>query len=304
MNEITFPPAIDTPDVLLGSTRLCLVDGPNLAHRAFHALPETLTTSAGEPTNALLGFGRALHAIWREYCPDMICVAWEGRPQARIELYPAYKAHRAGMPDGLATQMPRLRELAEAYGCANVYVEGWEADDVIATLATQACEHKLATCIVSADRDAYQLVNDETFLLTSFPGSPQPRVVTPASVRERYGIEPRQVPDLIGLKGDPGDGIPGVPGVGEKTASALIGRYGTLEAVFAAREELEGNSRTRRVAEHRELALLSRELATMNRFLSLDLEVLLTSTRDRSCLPSLLERYELDSLTRTLHELP
>jgi len=201
---------------------LFLVDGNNLAYRAFFALPEELQTTDGQPTNALLGFTNMLFKLLSDYRPRGVAVAWDTRPVHRAAVAEAaeviYKEGRREMPGLLREQFPHFRPIVEAFGYMNLEFEGWEADDVIATLATQADEAGIKTCVVSTDRDAFQLCSENVTLMMTPRGVADVNVYTPERVEARYGVRPDQVPDFIGLKGDTSDNIPGVPGIGDKTA--------------------------------------------------------------------------------------
>src|SRR5947207_4216558 len=211
---------------------LFLVDGNNLAYRAFFALPEELATSDGFSTNALLGFTNMLFKLLTDYRPKGVAVAWDSRAVHRLEISETYKSERRPMPDLLREQFPYFRPIVEAFGYRNLEFEGWEADDVIATLATRADESGGKTCVVSTDRDAFQLVTDNVCLMMTPRGVADVNVYTPERVDARYGVTPDKVPDFIGLKGDPSDNIEGVPGIGDKTASQLIAKYGSVEAAL------------------------------------------------------------------------
>src|SRR6266498_5699558 len=217
---------------------LFLVDGNNLAYRAFFALPEELATTEGFSTNALLGFTNMLIKLLTEYRPKGVAVAWDTRPVHRTEIAETYKADRRPMPDLLREQFPHFRPIVEAFGYRNLEFEGWEADDVIATLATQADEAGIKTTVVSTDRDAFQLVTENVCLMMTPRGVADVNVYTPERVEARLGITADKVPDFIGLKGDPSDNIEGVPGIGDKTASLLIAKYGSVEAVLEHVDEL------------------------------------------------------------------
>src|SRR5437762_8548415 len=222
-------------DAPVRESELFLVDGNNLAYRAFFALPEELATSDGRPTNALLGFTNMLFKLLADYRPKGVAVAWDSRPVARAAAAETadvvYKEGRRPMPDLLREQFPYFRPIVEAFGYRNLEFEGWEADDVIATLATRADEAGIRTCIVSTDRDAFQLVSDNVTLMMTPRGVADVNVYTPERVEARYGITPAQIPDFIGLKGDTSDNIPGVPGIGDTPAGQLIAQYGSLDAV-------------------------------------------------------------------------
>src|SRR3989442_10349327 len=173
------------------------------------------------------------------------------------------------MADLLREQFPHFRPIVEAFGYRNLEFEGWEADDVIATLATRADEAGIKTTVVSTDRDAFQLVSENVALMMTPRGVSDVHVYTPDRVEARYGIRPEQVPDFIGLKGDTSDNIPGVPVIGDKTAGQLIAQYGSLEEVVAHADELSP-ARKKNVLEHAEQPRRSKELATMRRDLELD----------------------------------
>jgi DNA polymerase-1 len=278
-------------------SELFLVDGNNLAYRAFFALPEELQTTDGQPTNALLGFTNMLFKLLSDYAPHGVAVAWDTRPTHRTEIAETYKEGRRPMPDLLREQFPHFRPIVEAFGYRNLEFEGWEADDVIATLATRADEAGIKTCVVSTDRDAFQLCSENVSLMMTPRGVADVNVYTPERVELRYGIRPDQVPDFIGLKGDTSDNIPGIPGIGDKTAGQLIAQYGSLEEVIAHADELSP-ARGRAVREHAEQAAASKLLATMRRDLPLDVDPadLVSAPPDRSLLKEIFRRFEFRGL--------
>ena len=278
-------------------TELFLVDGNNLAYRGFFALPEELQTTDGQPTNALLGFTNMLFKLLSDYKPRGVAVAWDTRPVHRTEISAEYKSERRPMPDLLREQFPHFRPIVEAFGYRNLEFEGWEADDVIATIATQADEAGVKTCVVSTDRDAFQLVTSNVCLMMTPRGVADVHVYTPERVEARYGVRPDQVPDFIGLKGDTSDNIPGVPGIGDKTAGQLIAQYGTLEEVIEHAGELSP-ARSRSILEHSEQARESKLLATMRRDLELDVDPseLVSRPPDRSQLKEIFRRFEFRGL--------
>jgi DNA polymerase-1 len=283
---------------------LFLVDGNNLAYRAFYALPEELATSEGFATNALLGFANMLFKLLADYRPKGVAVAWDTRPVHRTEQLETYKIERKPMPDLLREQFPYFRPIVEAFGYRNLEFEGWEADDVIATLAHRADEAGIKTTVVSTDRDAFQLVSENVALMMTPRGVSDVNVYTPERVELRLGIKPEQVPDFIGLKGDPSDNIPGVPGIGDKTAGQLIAQYGSLEEVLEHVDELTP-ARSKSIREHAEQAQAAKELATMRRDLELDFdpaEVVL-SPPDRSQLKEMFRRFEFRNLLNRVDEL-
>ncbi len=278
-------------------SELFLVDGNNLAYRAFFALPEELQTTDGQPTNALLGFTNMLFKLLSDYAPRGVAVAWDTRPTHRTEIAETYKEGRRPMPDLLREQFPHFRPIVEAFGYTNLEFEGWEADDVIATLATRADDAGIKTCVVSTDRDAFQLCSENVSLMMTPRGVADVNVYTPERVELRYGIRPDQVPDFIGLKGDTSDNIPGIPGIGDKTAGQLIAQYGSLEEVVAHADELSP-ARGRAVREHAEQAAASKILATMRRDLPLEVDPtdLVSAPPDRSLLKEIFRRFEFRGL--------
>ncbi len=283
---------------------LFLVDGNNLAYRAFFALPEELATSEGFSTNALLGFTNMLFKLLADYRPKGVAVAWDTRPVHRTELLETYKIERKPMPDLLREQFPYFRPIVEAFGYRNLEFEGWEADDVIATLAHQADEAGIRTCVVSTDRDAFQLVTENVCLMMTPRGVSDVHVYTPERVEARLGIQPEQVPDFIALKGDPSDNIPGIPGIGDKTAGQLIAKYGSLEEVLEHVDELTP-ARSKAISEHAEQARGAKVLATMRRDLELESDPaqLVLSPPDRSTLKEMFRRFEFRNLLNRVDEL-
>jgi DNA polymerase I len=208
---------------------LLLIDVYALVYRAFFALPP-LTSPNGRPVNAVYGFERMLNRVLTDERPTHVAAAFDaGIPAERLEAYPEYKAHRPETPDDLDSQFPLVRRALEAYGIPIVEVAGEEADDVIATLADRASRDRLRTVIVSGDLDLLQLVDDAVTVVVTRRGISDMARYDEAAVRERYGLAPKQLPDYRGLKGDPSDNLPGVPGIGEKTAAKLIAQYNTLD---------------------------------------------------------------------------
>jgi DNA polymerase-1 len=282
-------------------SELFLVDGNNLAYRAYFALPEELATSEGFPTNALLGFTNMLFKLLSDYRPKGVAVAWDTRAVHRKEMAPDYKVDRRPMPDLLSEQFPHFRPIVEAFGYRNLEFEGWEADDVIATLAARADEDGVKTTVVSTDRDAFQVVTDNVTLMMTPRGVADVNVYTPDRVFARYGITPEQIPDFIGLKGDSSDNIPGVPGFGDKTAGQLIAQYGSLESVLDHVDDLSP-ARGKALQEHSDQARRSKELATMRRDLELDCDPtnLVLRPPDRSRLKEMFRQYEFRNLLQRI----
>src|SRR5215218_5405170 len=281
-----------------------LVDGNNLAYRAYFALPEELATSDGFSTNALLGFTNMLFKLLVDYRPKGVAVAWDSRPVHRLEVSETYKSDRRAMPDLLQEQFPYFRPIVEAFGYRNLDFEGWEADDVIATLAARADAAGIRTCVVSTDRDAFQMCSENVCLMMTPRGVSDVQVYTPDRVEARYGIRPDQIPDFIGLKGDTSDNIPGVPGIGDKTAGQLIAQYGSLEGVLEHVAELSP-ARANAIREHTDQARQSKHLATLRRDLELDWapDELVLAPPDRSRLHEMFRRFEFRNLLNRVDEL-
>src|SRR5215831_339298 len=299
---------LELDDAPARACELFLVDGNNLAYRAYFALPEELATTDGQPTNALLGFTNMLFKLLADYRPKGVAVAWDSRPVHRAAAAEAadlvYKEGRREMPGLLREQFPHFRPIVEAFGYRNLEFEGWEADDVIATIATRADTEGIKTCVVSTDRDAFQLVSDNVCLMMTPRGVADVNVYTPERVEARYGVTPEQVPDFIGLKGDTSDNIPGVPGIGDKTAGQLIAQYGSVESVIEHADELSP-ARRKNITENAEQAVLSKELATMRRDLDIDCDPaqLVLAPPDRSQLKEIFRRFEFRNLLGRVDEL-
>lgn len=251
-----------------------------------------MATIDGRPTNAIFGLASMLVKLITEYEPRQIIVAWDAGMSGREKVYPEYKAHRPPKPDLLREQWPGLVGLVEAFGYTNVEVEGYEADDVIASLAAQAEDQGIETVVVTGDRDAFQLVREGVRVMTTTKGISETRMYDAEGVKERYGVAPEQVPDLIGLRGDSSDNIPGVPGIGEKTAAALLEQFGSLEAVLESIDEVSGKKRKENLEKHSDDARVSRELATM--VTDLDTGVDLVSEMESEPERSGLREYMLD----------
>ncbi len=295
---------LDLDDAPAREADLFLVDGNNLAYRAFFALPEELVTSDGFPTNALLGFTNMLVKLLSDYRPRGVAVAWDTKPVHRTAISGEYKSDRRPMPDLLREQFPYFKPIVEAFGYRNLEFEGWEADDVIATLATRADEASLATCVVSTDRDAFQLVTENVCLMMTPRGVADVHVYTPERVTARLGVPPEKVPDLIGLKGDTSDSIAGVPGIGDKTAAQLIQQFDSVEGVLEHVDELSPG-RAKSLREHADQARESKVLATMRRDLDIDCDPteLVLAPPDRSELQEMFRRFEFRALLQRLDQL-
>ena len=289
--------------------RLFLIDGSSLAYRAYFALPETIAMRDGFPTNALYGFSQMLLKIVGEYEPAAVIVAWDAREKTfRHDEFEEYKAHRPHMPEPLSVQWPRFPELVDAFGFCNLVRAGFEADDILGTLAEAAKRHKTGSVVVTGDRDALQIVDDDVWVMTTGRGITDVKIYTPAKVVERYGVTADKVPDLIGLKGDTSDNIPGVPGIGEKTAAALIQQFGSLEAIYERLAEVTSEKRRALLTEYEQQARLSKRLATMVLDVPLDVDLDELVRQGGYKLPAhdvedVFRRYEFNSLVRRVRDL-
>src|SRR5215218_859058 len=265
---------------------LYLIDGNSLVYRAFFALPESIATSTGFPTNAIFGFASMLVKILTEHGTKPTVVVWDAGASGRKEVYPDYKAQRTSRPNLLGEQWPHFEPLVEAFGYTNVRLDGFEADDVIATLAERARERSIPVVIVTGDRDAFQLIDPEGLVkvMATSRGITDTKLYDYDAVIERYGIAPELIPDFYGLKGDTSDNIPGVPGIGDKTASELLQRFGSLETVLESIDEISGAKRKENLTNHADDARLSKRLASAvtDVELDIDLEDCVSSPPDRS----------------------
>ena len=242
------------------SPQLYLLDGSSYIYRAYYGIRE-LATSGGMPTNAVFGFTRMLLGLLQENRPDYLAVVFDPPREEtfRREIYPAYKAHRDAMPEDLLTQLPYIRKVLQALNIPAVEAPGFEADDVIATLARSYAAQGVEVTVVTGDKDLLQIVNDGISLLDTMKG----RRSGPQEVLDRFGVPPELVTDVIGLAGDTADNIPGVPGIGEKTAAKLVQRFGSLEKVLEWKSLVSGKTRRENLHAHADQARLSKRLATV-----------------------------------------
>jgi DNA polymerase I len=293
---------------------LMLIDGPSLVYRGYFALPP-LTLSDGTLVNAVFGFLQIVLRGMQDVKPDYAIVSFDvGKPQFRFDAFPEYKKGRPSMPDDLRAQFPIVREIAQMMGMPIRELEGYEADDVIGTLTKKATAIGVDTMIVSGDLDGLQLVDDHVRLLTTRMGVAATVIYDEARVMERYGLRPDQMLDYKALKGDTSDNIPGVPGVGEKTAISLLQQFGTLDGIYEHLDEVKGKLRDR-LAEHRESAFMSREIGRIITDLPVDLELeeARTGRYDRRAVAqrlrelefrSLIDRLPASSIAPTGHDSP
>ena len=287
---------------------LLLIDGNSLAYRAFHALPDTIATADGFPTNALYGLAAMMMKMLAEERPGRVVVAWDAPGKTfRHERDPTYKANRSATPDLLREQSPHFRPLMEAFGFVNTELPGYEADDVLGTLARRAEEAGEDVVILTGDRDAFQLVSDHVSVMATGRGVTDTTRYTPDAVRERYGIGPELMTDFRGMVGDSSDNLPGVPGIGEKGASQLLQKYGSLDAILAAAGE-QTPKRREALESHADDARKTRLQAVIvtDAPVELDLDAVpaVEFTPERmEELRTTFERFEFGSLVRRLEEL-
>ena len=284
---------------------LALLDGHSLAYRAFYALPETLATASGQVTNAVYGFTSMLIKLLDDHSPDGLAVAWDaGRATFRTEQFPEYKAQRSAAPDSFHSQLPLIREVLEAMGAAQVELANYEADDVIATLARRAEADGWRVLVVTGDRDSFQLVTPQVNVLYTRRGITDTVVADAAWIEDKYGVRPDQYLEYAALRGDSSDNLPGVPGVGEKTASRLVSAYGNVDGVFARLQEEKPKLRES-LAEHRERVFANRRLMSLVDNLDLNLAPgdLVRRLPERETLKPVFDRLEFATLWERLGEL-
>ena len=278
--------------------RLMLLDGNGLIYRGYFALPP-LTTSRGELVNAVFGFCSIVLRGIADIRPDYVAVAFDlPGPTFRHERFAEYKATRQRMPDDLRDQFPKVREVVKALRLPVHELPGYEADDVIGTLVVEAESRDLDTTIVTGDLDMLQIVSDRTRLMTTRSGVENTIVYDPSRIAERFALRPDQMIDYKALKGDTTDNIPGVPGVGEKTAAKLIAQFGDLDALYARLAEVKPDKLRDKLVEHRDQVFTGRELSTIVRDLpvSLDLDAARLGDYDRDEVVRLFREYEFRSL--------
>ena len=280
---------------------LVLIDGPNYVFRAFHAIRHNLSNSRGEPTNAVFGYVQMLRSILKELNPTHIAVAFDPRGGTfRNELYADYKAHRPPMPEELAAQWPWVFEITDSFRLNRICINNYEADDVIATLARQAEARDWDVTIVSTDKDLMQLVDKRIWMLDTMRG----KDYGPDEVKEKWGVGPKRIRDLLALTGDSSDNIPGIPGIGPKTAAQLLDEYGDLEGVLSHASEIKQPKRRENLIEHAEQARLAYRLVALNcdTPLELTLDSLAVQEPDRERLKQAFEQLEFRRLLAELEE--
>jgi DNA polymerase-1 len=281
--------------------KIYLVDGHSYAYRAFHAIRQ-LTDSSGLALNAVYGFTRMLLKLIKDEQPAYIAVAFDTPgPTFRHRMYKEYKANRKAQPEEMRHQIPLIKEVVDAFNIPIFELDDYEADDVLATLATRAAAQGIQAIIVTSDKDMLQLISDDIKVLNPHKENV---LLDAEAVKGRFGVGPEQIRDLLAMAGDSSDNVPGIPGVGPKTAAELLNAYGTLDGVYEHTEEIKGPKRRANVIENKDLALLSRDLVTLvcDAPIEADIEKCKSTPFDRDKLIGLLNRFEFRSLANELIE--
>ena len=276
-----------------------LIDGSSYIHRAYHAMGG-LSNSKGFPTGAVFGFTNMIVKTMKDKAPRRIAVVFDAKgPTFRHDMYPDYKANRPSMPEDLRIQIPKIHEIVEAYRLPSLSLQGFEADDIIATLTRQAKEKGWQVVIVSADKDMMQLVQEGVTMW-----DPQRDMVYGSEeVKKKFGVSPDQILDFMALMGDSSDNVPGVPGIGQKTAASLIQQLDSLEGIYSHLDEVSQKKVRENLADNKDTAFLSRKLVALNDEVPLDsgLEDLLVAEPDADQLREIFKELEFK---RLLGELP
>ena len=276
--------------------KLYLIDGNSYIYRAFFAIPH-LSNSKGIPTNAVYGFTNMLMKVIKEEAPDYLAIAFDSKGPTRRHIeYEDYKAHRPAMPDPLARQIPYIHRMVEAFNIPVLIMEGVEADDIIGTIAKKAEKDGLEVVIITGDKDIFQIISPHIRIYDTLKNS----YFGVDDVKKRFGTEPERVVEVMGLMGDSSDNIPGVPGIGEKTAKALIEEHGTIENLLANIEKITKPKLKQSLKENAELARLSRSLATIQTDIPIETEYkdLSRPEPDNERLLPLLKELEFSSMLK------
>ena len=253
--------------------KIAVIDGNSLMHRAYHAVPPTMNAADGTPTNAAFGFMSMFFKFYEKAQPDAVICAFDaGKPEFRIKDLDQYKAQRPPMDNALRVQFPIIESLLEAMGVPVIKMKGWEGDDILGTVSARDEELGYETLLVTGDKDAYQLVSDLTHVVTTKKGISDVAIYGPAEVEERYGVTPAQFPDFLGLKGDSSDNIPGVPGIGDKSAAKLLQQFGSIDGIYDNLDKLKGKQ-LQNLQENKDAAYISRKVATIVRDLDFPLDL-------------------------------
>ena len=291
---------------IVGMKRLLLIDGHSMAYRAFFALPvENFRSSKGQPTNAIYGFGSMLLNLIISEKPTHIAVAFDvSRKTFRTEMFPEYKATRAATPDEFRSQLSYINELVDSLNIKRFAIEGFEADDILATLSTRAVAEGFEVLICTGDRDSFQLVTSKITVLYPKKGVTEMARMTPDAVFEKYGLTPLQYPDFAALRGDPSDNLPSVPGVGEKTATKWIADFGSLSKLIESVDSIPGKV-GESLRSNVNVVLLNRDLTALRHNLEIDVAIddLQWSGPDITATETLLNLLEIKALKERIHSL-
>ena len=282
---------------------LLLIDGNAILHRAYHAYPPTFTDKEGNPTNAIYGFFAMLLKLLDDVKPEHLVICFDrGAPTFRMNMYAGYHENRPQMKDDLVSQVPKLHAAIEEIGIPHFGVDGYEADDLLGTLSVQAKEAGLETIIVTGDRDLLQLVNDKVKVLMPLVGITKTMLFDEDRVEEKYGVRPDQFIDYKALVGDQSDGYPGVTGIGPKTASSLLQKYGTFENLYKKISELPSQV-GEKLAVDAEQAALAKQLATIHLDAPVHLKVedCLVAQFDKTKFAKVFEELGFASLIKRVH---
>ncbi|MFC1704223.1 DNA polymerase I [Candidatus Omnitrophota bacterium] len=280
--------------------KLFLIDANSFCYRAFYAIKE-LSTSYGQPTNAIYGFIMMLKKIIDAHNPEYVCACFDvGKETFRQKRFAEYKIHRPPMPDGLSSQIPRIKEVLSAYDIATLELAGYEADDLLATLAKKAAKDNMEVFIVSSDKDILQAVNAHIKLYSPYK---EDAVYDSSAVKHRFGVEPEKIPDVMALMGDAADNIPGVKGIGEKTATELIKEFGSLENILKNLDKIESEKLRTLIQQQKNQAIMSKELATLDFSVPVDFEAD-TFKRGEPDIETLFELFKEFEFKKLLGELP
>jgi len=281
--------------------KLLLIDTFNFLHRAYHALPKTFKAINGEPTNAVYGVTSMLITAFAQIKPNYVVAAFESRtPTARVIDYTSYKAHRKPMEDDLSVQIPKVEEIMQAFGIKMISFDGFEADDVIATLAVKY-KDEVEVIIISNDRDLWQLVsNNVLIMLPNTKGDTE--WIGPKEAEARMGFPPSLIADYKGLRGDPSDNLPGVYGIGEKTAQKLLTQFDSFDNIYLNLKSVEPFSLREKLENCYEQAVMSRNLAKLHYDVPLDakLEDCRYKEVNKLKVKEILEKYNFKSLVRRM----
>ncbi|MCX7957864.1 MAG: hypothetical protein N3B13_02360 [Deltaproteobacteria bacterium] len=239
--------------------KLIIIDGQSYIYRAFYAI-RRLSNSEGMPTNAIYGFVQMMNKAIKEINPEYICIVFDSREKTfRHEIYSEYKAHRPPMPDDLSVQIPHIHEIVEAYRVRKLAIPGFEADDIIATLAKKGKKSGKEVIIITGDKDLMQLVDDEIRIFDTM----KDKIYSPSDVMEKYGVMPEFMIDLLSLSGDSSDNIPGAKGIGEKTALSLVKKFGHIHEILKRMNEIEPAKLREKIEKSEADILLSHRLLTL-----------------------------------------